>query len=265
MADGGAAARPAGEAAALATVWAVAAAALREPEEETLASLADPAVAGEVEAALDRIAGPGSGGPREAFRALRDAAARAGVAGLGEERARVFGHAVRGPCPPYEIEYGRDHFLGQSRRLGDLRAFYAAFGVDVDPAARERADHAAVEAEFLSLLALKRARAESGGEDGRASVCRDAERSFLEAHLGRFLPSLARRVGAREPRGFLAAGTALAADLARIHARAVGARAGTPELELREVGSVEEETVVSCARPGAPGAGTPPACGDGGD
>ncbi len=242
------------EARALAAAWALAAAGLRDPDGALLAALSDGEVLAGAEAALGAL-DPSLPGEWDRF---RRAAAAAGGEGLRQERARILGHAVRGPCPPYEIEYGPEHFLGKSRRLGDVAAFYRAFGVEASLAAREREDHAAMEAEFLSFLCLKRALAAEGGEAERAAVCRDAERLFLEEHIGRFLPAFARRVEEREPDAALAAAARLAAGTARVHAGLVKARLGSPDMELRELGSMEEETVISCSSCPVPGAGPAP-------
>ncbi len=245
---------PGAEARALGGAGALAAAGVREPDDgEFRAALREEGFRGAAEellAALER-----RGGVRllEPWRRLAAAHADRPRGELVDERIRVFGHAVRGPCPPYELEYGTEHFLGKSHRMGDAAAFYRAFGVELSGSARERPDHAAVEAEFLSLVCLKRALAEGRGEGERAAVCADAERLFLEEHLGRFLPALARRVAELEPGGALDAALALAAALASVHAAAVGARLGSPDLELRALGSLEEETVVSCSPCSAPG------------
>lgn len=243
---------------ALAAAWSLAAAGLRAADGIPAAALRDAAFLGEVDLVLEALDRGGSAGLRGHWGSFRDAAAAAGEEGLEQERARILGHAVRGPCPPYEIEYGPEHFLGKSRRLGDVAAFYRAFGLDVSRSAREREDHAAVEAEFLSSLVLRRALAAERGETERVSLCRDAERRFLEEHLGRFLPSFARRVAEREPGSALAAISRLAAALTGIHGDLVGARAGSPDLDLQEVGTLEEETVVSCSPCTVPGAAAGP-------
>lgn len=238
----------AAQARSLAAAWALTAAGLRDPDEALLGALSDGEFLAEAEASLSAL-DPVLAGDWNRF---RRAAAAAGREGLRQERARILGHAVRGPCPPYEIEYGPEHFLGKSRRLGDVAAFYRAFGVDVSADAREREDHAAMEAEFLSFLCLKRALAADRGEEERAAVCRDAERLFLEEHIGRFLPAFARRVEEREPGAALCAAARLAAATAAVHASLVRARLGSPEMELRPLGTLEEETVVSCSSGPAP-------------
>ena len=230
-------------AAALAVGYGVLSALLREPDGETLEALGE---TGSVEALERAAAALGGAAPAAAARldrALRSADAES----VRAERGRAFGHAVRGPCPPYELEYGGEHFLAKSHRLGDLSAFYRAFGVEIGREAHERADHAAAEAEFLLYLVIKRATAEEEGAAERAAVCRNAERRFLEEHLGWFLPALAARVERREPGGVLDATLALGVEVVRAHAASCGARLGSADLALREVGSEDEETVVTCS------------------
>ncbi len=62
------------------------------------------------------------------------AVAHAGAAGatvlMASYRA-LFGHAVRGPIPPYETEYGNEALFQQPQEMGDLMGFYRAFGLTV--------------------------------------------------------------------------------------------------------------------------------------
>lgn len=169
---------------------------------------------------------------------LRDAAGRLGVRVDGrtwvearriarrEARARehraIFGHTVAHGCPPYETEFGRRHVFGQAQDLGDIRGFYEAFGVR--PRGRgERPDHVGCELEFLGWLALKSAIALATANAEHHEVCRAAERRFLADHLGRWLPALAGRIGARAPGMGYAAIAAIAASVVAAHAAATGA------------------------------------------
>ncbi len=78
--------------------------------------------------------------------------------------------------------------------MADVAGFYRAFGVEMKPGT-ERPDHVAAELEFMHLLALKEVLAlREEGEGERADVCRDAARSFLRDHLGRFAPRLRERL-----------------------------------------------------------------------
>ncbi len=226
---------------ARATLWAAVSSALRDDRD------AGPLPREE----LDAIPGAaallgGDGGLCDAAEALAELLGGASADRLREDRAQVFGHAVRGPCPPYETEYGTDHFLGRSRRLADLGAMYGTFGLRVGRAAHEREDHVAVETEFLAFLCLKRAVAAERGPAGAADLCRDAERIFVAEHLGSFLPALAARVALRDPEGVPAAALRLADGLLREHALELGVTTGSPHLALREVAVPEAEMAITC-------------------
>jgi TorA maturation chaperone TorD len=138
------------------------------------------------------------------------------------EHRAIFGHVVAHGCPPYETEFGRRHVFGQSQELGDIRGFYEAFGFRPRTGG-ERPDHIACELEFLAILALKEAIAIAGGDDERVELGRDAARSFLQDHPGRWVRALAARVGQRAPDSGYAAATAIAAALLARHALALGA------------------------------------------
>lgn len=172
------------------------------------------------------------------LRVLRSAARRLGTSvtpgawvGIGrierrDARARehraIFGHVVAHGCPPYETEFGRRHVFGQSQELGDIRGFYEAFGVRPRTGG-ERPDHVACELEFLALLALKEALAVAGADDERRSLCREATRSFLQDHPGRWVRALAARIGQRAPDSGYAAAAMIAAKMLAEHALSLGA------------------------------------------
>lgn len=121
---------------------------------------------------------------------------------LQEGYGRIFGHLISQECPPYETQYGNTHVFQQAQRLGDLAGFYRAFGLEVSEQAKDRLDHIAVELEFMAFLAYKEAYAlEHQGEEA-SRICREAERAFLEGHLGRFAPLFARLLGRKAGGGY---------------------------------------------------------------
>jgi nitrate reductase assembly molybdenum cofactor insertion protein NarJ len=87
----------------------------------------------------------------------------------------------------YETEYGLPHEFRQSQELADIAGFYMAFGFKTGGPKRERPDHLAVELEFMHLLCLKEAYALSSSLPEQAQLCRDAQRSFLNDHLGAWI------------------------------------------------------------------------------
>ncbi len=85
--------------------------------------------------------------------------------------------------------------LTRNFEMADVAGFYKAFGVEVDPSG-VRADHIAAELEFMNLLAVKESVAlQQEGEGEHAHVCRDASRTFLRDHLGRWVRNLAEKLG----------------------------------------------------------------------
>jgi TorA maturation chaperone TorD len=76
--------------------------------------------------------------------------------------------------------------------------------VEVDSSG-DRVDHIAAELEFMNLLAVKESIAlQQEGEGEHARVCRDASRSFLRDHLGRWVQPFAEKLVAAEADPFYA-------------------------------------------------------------
>jgi len=145
------------------------------------------------EAALARL---GLGGADCAgFLALDDA-------GLRRAHLAIFGHAISKDCPPYGAEYGQAHIFEKTQTLADVAGFYRAFGLDVSGDVRDRPDHLALELEFMESLCLKQTLAEGQtGNPDKQSLCRDAERAFLQDHLGVWVFSFAHRLTTRAAKG----------------------------------------------------------------
>lgn len=131
---------------------------------------------------------------------------------LAAEFDRAFGLVTLQECSPYGTEYGRNaEPFFRAQQLADVAGFYAAFGVKGGRASPERADHAALELEFMAHLLLKRRLAGDtplGRE--RAEVCEDAARRFFRDHLAPWLPSFAAGIQ-RRGKFYAAVGRALAA------------------------------------------------------
>jgi DMSO reductase family type II enzyme chaperone len=174
--------------------------------------------------------------------------------------SRLFGHTVKGACPAYELEYGAGEVFQRSASLSDLQGFYAAFGLELQGRAHERPDHVSVECEFMSVIAAKEAYARQERESEGLQTVRAAAKRFLEAHLGRWLPSLARRLGEADPEGFYGALGDFAASFIRSECRHHDVSAGPQLLELRSADE-EEETTQRCAV-GDLGSGCPLSAGE---
>lgn len=127
---------------------------------------------------------------------------RAGAprAELASQYRRIFGHTPGGACPLYELSWLKAGDFAAEQELADIGGFYRAFGVALS--ARERTDHVAVELEFLAYLAHLEACAAVEGQEEPGEVARQAQRSFLRDHLGRWASALFERMEARAPEGF---------------------------------------------------------------
>ncbi len=172
-----------------------------------------------------------------------------GTVSLGDARdnhVRLFGHTAKGACPMYELEYGQGEIFQRSADLSDLKGFYEAFGLELNGEGHERADHITVQLEFLAVMAAKEAFAREKNNVEAAEILAEAHRNFLEAHLGLWVPSFARRVAEASPESFYAvlaefARTFIAAECARFDAET-----GPATLELRPA-MERDETVQACA------------------
>ena len=143
---------------------------------------------------------------------------------LQAEYREAFGHTISQESPLYETQYGSAHLFQQAQGLGDIAGFYRVFGLEVSDRAKERLDHIAVELEFMGFLAFKEAYALTHHGEEKASICRDAQRKFLEEHLARWAPLFAELLSRKAPEGLyrhLASclGAFLTAECQRVGAR----------------------------------------------
>jgi DMSO reductase family type II enzyme chaperone len=170
----------------------------------------------------------------------------------------AFGHAARGSCPLNEIEYGelKADPLFQPHRLADLAAFYRAFGLEVAEDAGERHDHLCLELEFMCVLAAREAYAlEHQLDEEHREHGRNAQKSFLREHLGRWVPAFARHLVATTIEPSLQN----LAQLTRVFIEAecvrFAATPGSEDLLLRPVDDAAESLCgscgISCPPPGA--------------
>jgi TorA maturation chaperone TorD len=161
----------------------------------------------------------------------------------------LFGHTVRGRCPAYEVEYGEPKGHRYAHEISDLQGFYRAFGLRTTRRCAERADHIAVECEFMAFLALKEACAEELAGEEERTVCRDAARRFLKDHLGRFGRAFALRVRRRTKGSFFGAAAGLLDRMILSDSERLGVTAGPVDLPLREDAGTPDDACVECRAP----------------
>ncbi len=124
------------------------------------------------------------------------AAAEGEVEELATDHARLFVGPFALLAPPYGSVY-----LDRERRLmGDstleVEAFYREAGLEVAEGFPEPPDHVVVELEYMHFLACQEINARRSG-DPAAGRFRHLQRTFLDRHLGAWLPDFTHRVEAQ--------------------------------------------------------------------
>lgn len=166
---------------------------------------------------------------------------------LQEEYGTIFGHVISQECPPYEAQYQCSHIFQQAQILGDIAGFYRAFGLEVSDGAKDRLDHLAVELEFMYFLAYKEAYAlaHHGGE--AADLCREAQRTFFQDHLGRWAPLFFKLLDRKAQEGFYQKLASFAEGFLAKERKHLGVEPlKFSEGDLKPVGFEPEETCFSC-------------------
>ena len=120
---------------------------------------------------------------KEEYLAFSDNVAKADFEALQPEYTELF--LTRMFCPPTETVYGKSSF-NTPNILGDISAFYKAFGFTLSDKAMCGHDNIAVETEFMSFLELKIAYAMEQGMEDNLDICQTAKRKFLTEHIGRW-------------------------------------------------------------------------------
>lgn len=99
---------------------------------------------------------------------------------LEDEYNRLF--VTKSECPASEGSY---HLAERGPILGDVCAFYEAFQIRIKPESGPH-DSMKMELGFMYYLALKKVHALERGLTEAHAVTEDAEKKFLNAHLGRW-------------------------------------------------------------------------------
>lgn len=182
-------------------------------------------------------------------------AVRLSEADLKRAHVACFGHAVSKDCPPYEAEYGQAHIFEKTQTLADVTGFYRAFGLALADSARDRPDHLAFELEFMEFLCQKQAfAAKQGHPSERIALCHDAQRAFLDEHLGRWAFGFAHRVIAKSPTGIHAAVAGLLDAFLSHELAAMGiTRHADPFLNEGDKDRIDDGACAAC--PGLAGTG----------
>lgn len=172
-------------------------------------------------------------------------------AAVQAEHRRLFPHIHSADCPLYETAYSAQHVFQLSQTLADIAGFYRAFGLDRSEVRRERVDHISVETEFMSFLSYKEAQARLACNSEGLHVSRQAQRRFLESHLGHWLPAFARRLETAAGQGVyrdlaLVASAFIAAELRHFRIRPHEIEETIPLIDLSPAEAASADDADSC-------------------
>jgi DMSO reductase family type II enzyme chaperone len=157
-----------------------------------------------------------------ALQALATAAAGADPGAVAAEYVFLFDRQVT--CPPWEGAWGDGPRLADRPTLiADVAGFYRAFGLEPAGAQPDTEDHLVPEAEFMSALAVKEAWALAEGLEEAAAVTRQAQRAFLDDHLGRWAGAFAAALAEATPLAYYTATAALLGAWVEAEIAALGA------------------------------------------
>ncbi|MDO8532217.1 MAG: molecular chaperone TorD family protein [Dehalococcoidia bacterium] len=113
------------------------------------------------------------------------------------------GSSARSPVPLHESPYLDPRGMAPGKVLVQVEAQYTAAGLRSSPSV-ETPDHVATEMEFVSFLCGKEAEAWRSVDVNQALDLLSRQKTFLEAHLFRWLPFLENAVARRDRDGFYA-------------------------------------------------------------
>lgn len=158
---------------------------------------------------------------------------------------RIFGNTLYCDCPPYETVYGQPHIFRQSQSLSDICGFYKAFGLDISDKLKERQDHISIEFEFMHFLAYREAYAHEHDGADKASICRDAQKKFMQEHCGEWIPSFTKKLEDAGRDGFYKWVAILTRGFLSYEKQHLGFSCGPSSLEIAE-SDLEEESCMAC-------------------
>jgi putative dimethyl sulfoxide reductase chaperone len=162
-----------------------------------------------------------------------------------------FSHTAHGAVSIYELEYGEEHTHRQPQQLGDIAAFYQAFGLKTNEKNHERVDHISAECEFVHFLIFKEAYAVEHDGKEKSELCRHACFQFLEEHLGRWAPSFALRLSKYAKQGLFKPLADLTLLFIVEDCKSQGIIPGLRDLPIRSVNEQLDSGCMSCSvKPG---------------
>ena len=100
----------------------------------------------------------------------------------------TFGVEHESAISRYEVSFAPGTLVTNTDRMADIAGFYRAFGLDIAENAQERVDFLPTQLEFMQHLALQCAYLVETDDQEGVEIVRSASASFIEDHLGRWVP-----------------------------------------------------------------------------
>ncbi len=149
----------------------------------------------------------------EAFLDLLDEVDLSDLTQLQNDYTGLFRVAsLDGPTiPPYESVFASFDGADRAATTARLAVEYRAAGLSLSPEEAAEPDDITVELEFMAHLCLQESQAWEEDRDSQVGRFLRRECTFLDEHLGWWIPELARGIQAFKPESFYRAITAMAA------------------------------------------------------
>lgn len=148
---------------------------------------------------------------------------------LAVEYTRLFIGPGKHVSPHESVQRGEGDGSLWGAETSEVWRFIEASGFAFRPTYRGLPDHVSVELEFMGELARCESEAWAGGDGDAARNCRDLQRRFLAAHLGRWAAAFCRRVADRAEHCFYRELAGLTARFIESEERALGGDAEAPD------------------------------------
>ncbi|MBR9986004.1 MAG: molecular chaperone TorD family protein [Desulfosarcina sp.] len=110
------------------------------------------------------------------------------------DHAALFVGPFHVPAPPYGSVYLEDKRQLMGASTMDVRQHYLSIGLDLSPDFKEAPDHLCAELEFMHVLVHQTLAAVEAGDRELLAANVRQQRTFLEKHLGAWVPAFADKV-----------------------------------------------------------------------
>ena len=129
----------------------------------------------------------------KSYRARKDLTDEETLKNLSKDWTRLFRGVVRdGILPPYESLYRAERL--QKKPAQEINRLFSKMGVQVPEEWHQPTDYIGVELDFMRLLCEKELRHRDNGELNALRETIEEEKSFLEGHIGLWVPIFCKRM-----------------------------------------------------------------------